>query len=131
MGNAAKKGIWIKSGEVIENVGRTNLLVLDKTGTLTYGLPDIKEVVVINEQDRIRVQKIAHSLEVLSNHPVAKSIARYFQKTRGDGDLFSVRDFSIISGLGISGIIEGEGRVHVGNEFLLKDFPMIGFGASK
>ncbi|MHA1682086.1 MAG: heavy metal translocating P-type ATPase [Promethearchaeota archaeon] len=120
LGNAAKKGIWIKSGEVIENVGRTNLLVLDKTGTLTYGLPEIKEVLVFHDYDRDRVEKIAQSLEVLSNHPIAKSIAGYFHEKRAGKDVATVTDFSILPGLGIRGHVEGEGIAHAGNEFLLK-----------
>ena len=96
IGNLSKKGILIKSSEIIERANRIDTVIFDKTGTLTNGKMEISDYSI--KQECI---KLLQSLETNSNHPIAKSICKNAK------DLYEVTEFEEISGLGIKGKIEG------------------------
>jgi len=95
-GNGAEKGILIKGGEVLEMAHKINAIILDKTGTITEGKP---EVVAIEGE----VLQLAASLERYSEHPIAKAICNYYK-----GEYLEVSDFKSIAGQGVEGIIGGK-----------------------
>ena len=96
IGNLSKKGILIKSSEIIERTNKIDTVIFDKTGTLTKGELEISDC--STKQECIR---LLQSIEAKSNHPIAKSICKKAK------DLYEVTEFEEISGLGIKGRIEG------------------------
>jgi len=95
-GKGAEKGILIKGGEVLEMAHKINAIILDKTGTITEGKPEVVAV----EGD---VLQLAASLERYSEHPIAKAICDYYK-----GEFLEVSDFKSIVGQGVEGIIGGK-----------------------
>ena len=95
-GNGAEKGILIKGGEVLEMAHKIDAIILDKTGTITEGKP---EVVAVEGE----VVQLAASLERYSEHPIAKAICDYYK-----GEFLEVSDFKSIAGQGVEGIIDGK-----------------------
>ena len=96
IGNLSKKGILVKSSEIIERANKIDTVIFDKTGTLTNGKMEICDYRI--KEDCI---KLLQSLEAKSNHPIAKSIGKNAK------DLYEVTEFEEISGFGIKGRIDG------------------------
>ncbi|WP_434641023.1 cation-translocating P-type ATPase [Thermoanaerobacterium thermosaccharolyticum] len=114
IGNAARHGVIIKGGEYLESLGKVDIVAFDKTGTLTEGKPvvvDIKSFEIEKEE----LLKIAKSLEIKSEHPIAKAIVSY----AGDEETYEVDKFEVIAGQGIKGIINGK-VYYAGNRKLME-----------
>lgn len=112
IGNLTKYGILVKDGESLEELARVNELVFDKTGTLTHGTPEVVKVISDDEEE---MMYLLASLESKSEHPLAKAIVKYYNKT----DLANVSDFKMHIGKGVTGIIEGS-KIIAGNKKLLE-----------
>lgn len=102
VGRCASKGILIKSAEAIENLNTVDTVVLDKTGTVTVGKPNITSAKLYSIEEN-EFKRIAHSLEQNSEHPLADAVIRYCE----NAETYEISDFESISGKGISGIING------------------------
>lgn len=98
-GKGAKSGILYKSAEILEEAGKVDFVLLDKTGTITKGEPEIVDIINI-EFDKDELIKLAISLEANSNHPLAKAIVNY-----KDIDKYDVSDFVSLAGKGVAGVI--------------------------
>ncbi|MCR4961786.1 MAG: cation-translocating P-type ATPase, partial [Lachnospiraceae bacterium] len=104
IGNAAKYGMIIRSGDALERLSKIKRVAFDKTGTLTYGKPHITEVVSLDDQyGRDEILRIAASAEKLSEHPLGKAIVADY-----DGELYEAADFKVIAGRGISATVHGK-----------------------
>jgi heavy metal translocating P-type ATPase len=116
-GEAATKGILMRSGEVFQIFKDVQKIILDKTGTLTTGRPHIMEIITLNGKEG-DLMAIAASLEQYSGHPLAKAIV---EDSREKGiSLKQVEKFSSLSGFGVEGIAGGL-PVLVGNiELMIK-----------
>ena len=117
-GKGAELGILIKSAETFETAQKVDTVVVDKTGTLTQGKPQVVGVQTnkdISEEDLIR---LIAGLELQSEHPLAKAVLAEAEKR--SISLPSVDDFSVFPGTGVSGIIEGE-KYFAGNAKLMSD----------
>jgi len=101
IGQAAKHGVIIKSGEALERMGKVDCIAFDKTGTLTHGNLIVSAV----EGD---ILQLAASLERYSEHPVAKAIVAHY-----DGEYLEVRNFLATPGVGVEGDVGGK-RVTIG-----------------
>ena len=102
IGGASKYGILIKGGSYLEMLNKANTFVFDKTGTLTTGefsVVDIKP----NNISEAELLKIAASIEVNSNHPIAKCISTYYKEE-------IINEFKIeeLGGLGLKGVLNGK-----------------------
>ena len=120
IGNLTKKGILVKDGESLEELARVNDLILDKTGTLTYGEPEVSQIIPLD--DKYAKNEIIHilaSLENKSEHPLARAIVKYY-KIRKNPPLKEVSDFEIIPGKGIQGKI-GNDNIIAGNKKILNE----------
>jgi len=117
VGRGAMAGILIKSAEALEVLERVNTLVVDKTGTLTEGRPQLVSVVPDGGMAEAEVVRLAASLERASEHPLAAAIVAGAEK-RGirPGE---VHDFESVTGLGVTGTVEGR-RVVLGSRQLLE-----------
>jgi Cu+-exporting ATPase len=76
-GRGAQQGILIKSGEALETARKAKVVVLDKTGTVTTGIPIVTDIRPVREEDKDRLISVAASAESRSEHPVAKAVAEY------------------------------------------------------
>ena len=102
---AARNGVLIKGGKYLEQVGRLRAVCLDKTGTLTYGHPEVQEVVTFNGHTTKELLEIAASLEANSEHPLARAILR---KAEEEGIVpVLAEDFQAIKGKGAEAMIDG------------------------
>lgn len=101
-GYAARKGILFKNAEALEETANMNFVVLDKTGTITKGSPEISNVIPIDIEES-ELLKLAASLESKSSHPLAKAICNGY-----NGDLYEVEDFVNEVGVGVKGLINSK-----------------------
>lgn len=115
----AKNGILIKNAEALEQMHKVNVLITDKTGTLTEGKPKLDEVVPAENNDQSMVLKLAASLNQNSEHPLSNAVLNEFKKENQDFE--KVENFENISGKGVKGIIDGQ-TILLGNTSLLKQF---------
>lgn len=102
-GKGASKGILIKSAEALEIARKVDTVVLDKTGTITMGKPQVTDMISEHQEQLLT---IAASLEKLSEHPLAQAIAAEGEKQ--EVQMLPVTEFKQIPGQGISGRIQGE-----------------------
>lgn len=112
VGNLARRGVLVTSGEGIENLARASTLILDKTGTLTRGEPVVTHVA---GADTSEVLRLAASVEVASEHHLARAIVSAAEE-RGFR-LGEVDDVEVTPGVGVSGIVQSDDdarRVRVG-----------------
>lgn len=112
-GKGAENGILLKSGEALEEANHVNMVVFDKTGTITNGTPVVTDVVTADSTDADALIRLAASLEVASEHPLGEAIVA---KAKEQGAAFDeVTNFEAIPGFGIKGHV-GETLVFLGNE---------------
>ena len=116
-GRGALEGVLIKNAEALEILEKVNTLVVDKTGTLTEGKPQLVDVQVTQGHEENELLKLVASLEQASEHPLAESIVRGAQE-RGI-ELSAPLEFSSITGQGVTGTIDSH-RVAIGNLKLLQ-----------
>ncbi|HKM50591.1 MAG TPA: cation-translocating P-type ATPase [Candidatus Bathyarchaeia archaeon] len=118
MGNAAKRGVIVKGGTYIEEMSRVDTVVIDKTGTLTFGEPEVTDVTSVNNCDRQQLLQFATTAERYSNHPIANAIV---EEAAELGIMPSEHStFSYTPGKGVE--VESNGdKILVGNSTLLKD----------
>lgn len=116
-GKGADLGILIKGGEPLEVANRIKAVVLDKTGTLTYGRPVVTDIIPVGNKKK-DVLKLAASLENHSEHPLAKAVVD--QAKEKALDLNEVEEFEAIPGYGVQGKIDGN-LYFLGNRKLIED----------
>ncbi len=108
-GRGAQLGILIKGPEVLESTRRVDTIVLDKTGTVTTGLMQLRDVVVAGATERSELLRLVGALEHASEHPVARAIAAAAQSETGE--LAAVESFRNREGLGVEGVVDGHAVV--------------------
>ena len=117
VGKGALSGVLIKNAEALETMNKVNVLITDKTGTITEGKPSVEKVYATegnNEEELL--QQIA-SLNQYSEHPLAEAVVKY-AKEKGT-TLIDVKDFEGVTGKGVIGTVEGK-KVALGNVKLLE-----------
>ena len=108
IGNAAREGVLIKGGIHLEETGRIQAVAFDKTGTLTKGYPELTDVLPEEGYTREEVIKLAASVESLSQHPLARAIAKQAP------ELYPSERFKSLTGKGVHAEIGGT-RIRVGS----------------
>ena len=117
-GLGASNGILIRSGEALELTHKTQVVILDKTGTVTEGKPVVTDLVAENETELLQT---AYLLESLSEHPLAKAVCDA-AKMRGMVITENqVEEFQNISGRGLTAVDSEGGKVFAGNAALLEE----------
>ena len=117
-GKGAENGILLKSGEALEEANHVNMVVFDKTGTITNGTPVVTDVITADSTDADALIRLAASLEVASEHPLGEAIVA---KAKEQGAAFDeVTNFEAIPGFGIKGHV-GETLVFLGNEKWMRE----------
>ncbi|WP_042699842.1 heavy metal translocating P-type ATPase [Methanocorpusculum bavaricum] len=104
-GKAASLGILIKSAESLETAGRADTILLDKTGTVTIGKPEVTDVITLSGT-REDLLTVAASVESASEHPLSKAVITYAEE---NGITFvKAQEFSAVPGRGVSASINGK-----------------------
>jgi len=115
IGKGAKNGILIKNAEALEQMNKVNVLITDKTGTLTEGKPSVEYIETVHN-DKNSILKLAYSLNQNSEHPLSNAVIKKAKDENISPE--KVDKFENISGKGVKGNINGE-TVYLGNESLL------------
>ena len=103
-GVGAKNSILFKSAESLETLGKTEIVALDKTGTITKGEPNVTDVIPAGGSEE-ELLSVAFSLERKSEHPLAKAIIRYAQEQNAES--FGTDKFEALSGFGVRAVRDG------------------------
>ena len=115
IGKGAKNGILIKNAEALEQMNKVNVLITDKTGTLTEGRPSVEHIETVNNDVNL-ILKLAFSLNQNSEHPLSNAVIKKAKEENISAE--KVENFENISGKGVKGKINGK-TVYLGNENLL------------
>ena len=116
VGKGAQSGVLIKNAEALENMDKVNVLIIDKTGTITEGKPSVEKVFSSNNDSANLLQNIA-SLNQYSEHPLAQAVVNYAKSK--NVSLMEVKDFESISGKGVIGTVANK-KVALGNRKLME-----------
>ncbi len=116
VGKGAQSGVLIKNAEALENMNKVNVLITDKTGTITEGKPSVETIFASNNNENDLLQNIA-SLNQYSEHPLAQAVVNY-AKTKTIA-LIEVKDFEAVAGKGVTGTVTNE-KVALGNKKLME-----------
>jgi P-type Cu+ transporter len=104
-GKGAEYGVLIRGGEALENAHRINSIILDKTGTLTRGRPEVTDVLPLGGLSATELLRFAAAVERGSEHPLAEAIVRHAQA--GGLNLPVATDFAAVAGHGVRASVEG------------------------
>lgn len=110
-GLCAQNGILVKKSEILENAQKVDMVVLDKTGTITYGKLKIAKVINYSNLDEEEILNIVGSVEAKSTHPIATAFEAY--------NKYEAKDVENIAGMGIKGKVDSK-EVHAGNSKILE-----------
>lgn len=117
---AAKQGILVKGGAYLEIGRKLKVIALDKTGTITEGKPTVTNIISLNGMADILLLKLAASLDIHSDHPIARAIVGEWNKKWKESELQQVSGFESITGRGAMGVIGGQ-RYFIGNHRLIEE----------
>jgi Cu+-exporting ATPase len=110
-GRGAQLGILVKGPEMLEQTRRVDMIVLDKTGTVTEGRMELVDIRLLNGASRRDVLRMAGAVEDASEHPIARAVARAAHEEVGE--LPAVAEFRNLPGTGVRGVV-GDHNVEIG-----------------
>lgn len=116
VGKGAQEGILIKNAEALEKMDKVDVLIVDKTGTLTEGKPSVEQVYSSHNDENGLLQAIA-SLNRYSTHPLASAVVNYAKSQ--NISLLEAKEFESVTGMGVMGILDGK-KVALGNSKLMR-----------
>ena len=125
IGAGARRGLLIKGGKYLEALNRADILLLDKTGTLTFGRPQITDILPLTDLSELEILTLAASAERYSEHPLAEAV-RTKAKEQNIA-FFDIEEFEAIPGVGVRARIDGR-LVTVGSHRMISDddsFPSV------
>lgn len=122
-GRGAQLGVLIKNAEALERFAKVDTLMVDKTGTLTEGKPQLVAVLPEEGHDETEVLRLAATLEKGSEHPLAEAIVAGAEER--DVTLGKADDFEAVTGMGVKGVVDGQ-PVALGNAKLMAELGLDG-----
>lgn len=123
IGQATKHGVIIKSGEILETMGKVDTMAFDKTGTLTRGQLSVQSILVVDtDYSEVDILQLAASAEAKSEHPIGKAIVSY--AIEQDLEILDTTSFTMSVGKGIIAVIKGR-ELYCGNERFLEEHNII------
>ncbi|HMK06267.1 MAG TPA: copper-translocating P-type ATPase, partial [Flavobacterium sp.] len=118
VGKGAQSGVLIKNAEALEKLDKINVLITDKTGTITEGKPSVEKVYAALSDESTLLKYIA-SLNQYSEHPLAQAVVDY---AKAENITYGkIEDFEAVSGKGVIGTVDGK-KVLLGNKKLMEQF---------
>jgi Cu2+-exporting ATPase len=118
VGKGAQEGVLIKNAESLEKMNKVDVLIIDKTGTVTEGKPSVEDVVSLSTYEADELTCIVASVNSQSEHPLAEATVEYANKKEIKKK--KIEDFNSITGKGVSAKIDGK-SILVGNKKLMED----------
>ncbi len=118
IGTAGRNGVLIKGGVHLENLANIRVVAMDKTGTLTRGMPAVTAVEPLGDCSETEVLRIAAALEARSQHPLAQAVLEHAQAQ--DVSLEAAQDFRSLTGAGARGLVDGK-VYHIGSPALFSE----------
>ena len=115
-GMGAKNGMMFKTASSLEETGKIDIVVLDKTGTITSGEPKVTDIICADGLGKNDLLENAYSIEMLSEHPLAKAVTGYVKDNKRDifNKKYNITEFQALAGNGLSGI-NGEDKITGGS----------------
>ena len=117
VGKGTQSGVLIKNAEALENMNKVNVLITDKTGTITEGKPSVEKVYSTKDKEEDNLLQNIASLNQYSEHPLAQAVVNYAKEKKVS--LVEVKDFEAIAGKGVIGTVEKK-KVALGNKKLME-----------
>jgi len=117
VGKAAEHGILIRNGDALQQSGKVDTIVLDKTGTVTSGKPELLQIFSADDQNESDLLQLSASIEQSSEHPLAQSVLE--KAVERKIEMLEVENFTAIEGYGVKAIIDGS-DILLGNEKLMR-----------
>ncbi len=111
IGNAARRGVLVKHGPAMEQIGKVDVVAFDKTGTLTLGRPQVQEAIPLNGMEPEGLLAVAAAAERSSEHPLGQAVVAAAQDR--NLDVAVPKDFEALPGHGVAAKVQGQ-RVAVG-----------------
>jgi len=118
VGKGAQSGVLIKNAEALEKMDKVDVLITDKTGTITEGKPSLEKIHSFNNLSENELLLFAASINAQSEHPLAEAIVNKAKKE--NVEIKTITEFEAVSGKGVVGMVENKNIV-IGNDKLLKD----------
>lgn len=123
IGQATKHGVIIKSGEILETMGKVDTMAFDKTGTLTRGQLAVQSILAVDtDYSETDILQLAASAEAKSEHPIGKAIVSH--AIEQDLEILDITSFTMFVGKGIIAVIKGR-ELYCGNERFLEEHNII------
>ena len=123
IGQATKHGVIIKSGEILETMGKVDTMAFDKTGTLTCGQLSVQSILVVDtDYSEVDILQLAASAEAKSEHPIGKAIVSH--AIHQDLEILDTTSFTMSVGRGIIAVINGV-KLYCGHERFLEEHNII------
>ena len=123
IGQATKHGVIIKSGEILETMGKVDTMAFDKTGTLTRGQLSVQSILAVDtDYSETDILQLAASAEAKSEHPIGKAIVSH--AIEQDLEILDTTSFTMYVGKGIIAVIKGR-ELYCGNERFLEEHNII------
>mgnify|MGYP000870572855 FL=1 len=123
IGQATKHGVIIKSGEILETMGKVDTMAFDKTGTLTRGQLSVQSILAVDtDYSEVDILQLAASAEAKSEHPIGKAIVS--QAIHQDLEILDTTSFTMSVGRGIIAVINGV-KLYCGHERFLEEHNII------
>ena len=115
-GMGAKNGMMFKTASSLEETGKIDIVALDKTGTITSGEPKVTDIICADGFGKNDLLESAYSIEMLSEHPLAKAVTGYVKDNKRDvfNKKYNITEFQALAGNGLSGI-NGEDKITGGS----------------
>lgn len=115
-GMGAKNGMMFKTASSLEETGKIDIVALDKTGTITSGEPKVTDIICTDGFGKNDLLENAYSIEMLSEHPLAKAVTGYVKDNKRDifNKKYNITEFQALAGNGLSGI-NGEDKITGGS----------------
>ncbi len=118
VGKGAQSGVLIKNADALEKMNMVNVLIVDKTGTITEGKPSVEKVGSASKDfDEKKVIQFVASLNQMSEHPLAEATLKYAKEQ--SISVLKTTDFKAVTGQGVTGMVDGK-KIALGNDKLMK-----------
>lgn len=118
IGKGAGEGILIKDATTLQTLYKANILVVDKTGTITKGKPELTRIEILGDKTEKEIISILSALESKSEHPIAHAVVNYAKENKIESK--NVTNFEAIRGKGLKGFVD-EVEYFAGNAQIIKD----------
>lgn len=119
IGKGAEFGILIRHADALQQAGQLTTIVLDKTGTITQGQPQVTDILPATDNHTNELMTLAASIEAVSEHPLADAVIKAHKQN--NGSILQVKNFEAITGIGVRGMIN-EQWIYLGNRKLMTKY---------